>query len=539
VSGDFNGDGRTDLALVGVSDGSIPVAFSTGRGGWRVTTSGITSGDAAFTAVMSQPNVRAIPGDFNNDGYADIALSGGDWQTIPIAFSNGDASGTFHGTNKGMSAGSDANFTNQGATSSAAASMPTYVPGDFDGDGKSDILIVTTGPAFAGVYGVALSNGDGTFRSPLHKLHLIRGAGPAPVGLPLEGSGPFEGIHQMFMPVAGDFNGDGLGDVAFMGPDFTDRLMVLFSTGDGQFRLVQPLALSPGVNFNFSGGEWAVPGDFNGDGFGDIVVTGDTGILRTLFSQGDGTFLAVSNGTTGDPGFPSYAQLDGATPVSGWGVAISTSQFATTGQLNSTPCSLDSQCASNHCATHVCCDTACTGPCNACYGGTCQPLAANTGCGLPKTGTVPSVNDVNLICDGAGNCVAPTIPCGSSQMACNLNTNVCCNTATSGSDPVCAQPWECCGQPGVACSTSDVVGENCKSGSDCENGRLCCVQGGQGFKWNQCNPQCDGLNTTVCTSVEICLIAGNVNIPCVPDQTHICPPLPQCVSTGLDYNVCQ
>jgi hypothetical protein len=44
------------------------------------------------------PNVKVLVGDFNGDGRTDIALIGGTgWQSIPVAFSNGD--GTFTVTN--------------------------------------------------------------------------------------------------------------------------------------------------------------------------------------------------------------------------------------------------------------------------------------------------------------------------------------------------------------------------------------------------------------------------------------------------------
>jgi len=44
--------------------------------------------------------VRALVGDFNGDGRTDIALTGvADWASIPVAFSNGD--GTFQVKNVG------------------------------------------------------------------------------------------------------------------------------------------------------------------------------------------------------------------------------------------------------------------------------------------------------------------------------------------------------------------------------------------------------------------------------------------------------
>jgi hypothetical protein len=44
VVGDFNGDGRTDLAVTGPNGwGSVPVAFSNGDGSFSVTNFGIAN----------------------------------------------------------------------------------------------------------------------------------------------------------------------------------------------------------------------------------------------------------------------------------------------------------------------------------------------------------------------------------------------------------------------------------------------------------------------------------------------------------------
>ena len=117
VSGDFNGDGKGDIALVG-GDGwnSIPVAFSSGNGSFvsppaNVTTTDSTTFEADFHSDPT--NVKAVAGDFNGDGFDDIALTGPSWwTTIPIAFSNGD--GTFHVTN---GAPDDAGFPGFAGTS--------------------------------------------------------------------------------------------------------------------------------------------------------------------------------------------------------------------------------------------------------------------------------------------------------------------------------------------------------------------------------------------------------------------------------------
>jgi hypothetical protein len=98
ITGDFNGNGITDIALVRQTPGwaSIPIAFANGDGTWT-----ITNGPAPdfITAWSSTPGVRVVAGDFNDNGLTDIALvrQTPGWASIPIAFANGD--GTWKITN--------------------------------------------------------------------------------------------------------------------------------------------------------------------------------------------------------------------------------------------------------------------------------------------------------------------------------------------------------------------------------------------------------------------------------------------------------
>ena len=86
ISGDFNGDGRDDVALVGgPAWTSIVVAFSNGDGNFRLT----NTANAAFSGFAPASGAKAVSGDFNGDGWSDIALVGGPWSDIKVADSAG------------------------------------------------------------------------------------------------------------------------------------------------------------------------------------------------------------------------------------------------------------------------------------------------------------------------------------------------------------------------------------------------------------------------------------------------------------------
>jgi hypothetical protein len=203
VTGDFNGDGRSDIALTGgIGWGSIPVAFSNGDGSFHVTNLAVSD----FPS-FAQDGSRPVAGDFNGDGRSDIALTGGPgWGSIPVAFSNGD--GSFSVSNAGV-----ADFP------AWATEGSSPVAGDFNGDGRWDVAL-TGGPGWGSIP-VAFSNGDGTFN--------VSNAGVADFPSFAQDSGA--------RPVSGDFNGDGHADIALTGGAGWGSIPVAFSNGDGTFNV--------------------------------------------------------------------------------------------------------------------------------------------------------------------------------------------------------------------------------------------------------------------------------------------------------------
>ena len=303
VLGDFDGDGVADLALTGgwipetyLPWTTIPVAFSKRDGTFRVTNAVVPD----FPTYATQTKLRPVVGDFDGDGRADIALSGGEgWTTLPVAFSRGD--GTFRITNAPIAG--FAAFATQGN----GTGTTQLVAADFDGDGRTD-LALTAGviPGTSSLWTtmpVAFSNGDGTFRV---------------TNMPVADFPTFA-TQSGALAVAGDFDGDGRGDVALTGGKGWTSVPVAFSNGDGTFRVTNTSAGSFATYA--TQGAQVVAGDLDGDGRADLALTGG-GIpgacapwttMPVAFSNGDGSFRV-----TNDPiaSFGEYAVQSGPFAVS-------------------------------------------------------------------------------------------------------------------------------------------------------------------------------------------------------------------------------
>ncbi|WP_315786578.1 MULTISPECIES: FG-GAP-like repeat-containing protein [unclassified Bradyrhizobium] len=271
ISGDFNGDGKIDylvitndyprsnllqiFVFVSSTDGAVSVQTQEfeNSGNWGIDASGLVT--------------VPISGDFNGDGSDDFALVGTTGSPYQYVFlSNGD--GSFRVQLQAKPAGWEwSNYF-------AASFIP--VVGDFDGDGRSDYLLILGSSEF-----VFMSNGDGTFS--YRTGVLVGGANQSPP------SGGFAPIS-----IVGDFNGDGMTDFLIINGFNDPRLYVMISNGDGSFA-----GSSQALLRSFYGAYLPITGDFNGDGRTDfILLDTNSGPYYHLFtSKGDATFKTETQGT--------------------------------------------------------------------------------------------------------------------------------------------------------------------------------------------------------------------------------------------------
>jgi hypothetical protein len=289
VAGDFNGDGKTDVAfennagdpsvlalaagnfngdgtdgLLGIKPGVLQVFFGNGDGAFSnpIDSFGAASGDVfAFSGngdgtfqnpfVLPETSLNhdissAAAGDFTGNGKLDFAVFNGVYLGIYVQNSDG----TFGIlTNGALSPTHTYQLTHGGGGGSIEV-------GDFNGDGKLDLVV--------GGIGVLLGNGDGTFQSP--------------VGYGGEQVGDFDGRHYA--------NGQPILDLVWT---VGDGVNVSLGNGDGTFQtpVFHRLTLPPDSS---TWGQPVAVGDFNGDGNLDIAVSSVGGTVSVLLGNGDGTF---------------------------------------------------------------------------------------------------------------------------------------------------------------------------------------------------------------------------------------------------------
>jgi hypothetical protein len=247
VAMDVNGDGKQDVLW---TDRLGTLYVSTGNGDGTLQAPNVT--------ISSSSNIGSFTlGDYNRDGYLDIAV----FVDGLVSIYAGQGNGSFSTTALSRYA------------SELAGSQPTLAQ-DFDGDGTPDLIIV--GP-FRNQLAFLKGYGDGTFlAAPLVVPQNVSSVQPNNTDYPL----------AINVDAAGNWNGDGksglLAEEISGGSDYLDYAL---QNGKGGFNFTRIFNLSQTSNVT---GIEPITADFNKDGRDDFILTLTTGIGLGL-SNGDGT----------------------------------------------------------------------------------------------------------------------------------------------------------------------------------------------------------------------------------------------------------
>jgi RHS repeat-associated protein len=323
-SGDFNGDGLTDIAYARFAGSTCPAGgslfYATPSSGF--VAGGTTIGGADFCPVMGNFSSHIYALDVEGDGFTDLIedeITTGGFGVVAIEKSTlyrNSRSNVFTSTLLGTETTTHTGSTLSGALAQGGA-------GDFNGDGLGDFL----GFDLSNNILLQIGAGNGTFSPTTYGTSI--GGSDIPIA-DFDGDGCSDFVltaamltcapavatfavlpapYNTYKAVYGDFNGDGLTDILTFTNGAAGALFLSTGTGWVQQTFAVPT----------DWGKYEISvGDFNGDGKSDLVLIapGGTGFYgpgtdhKLFLSTGTG-FIPAGTITNSSPG-------DAAAVVGDW-----------------------------------------------------------------------------------------------------------------------------------------------------------------------------------------------------------------------------
>ncbi len=307
--GDLDGDGDFDLVVANNGGTTISVLLGTGTGSF---------GSAQSVALQAgsgtaRPDSLAV-GDFNGDGKLDVAVTSQSAQTYEYydPYYGSWYSYTQYAGQLSVLIGNGGGFSSQNVYSISDPWASSVSVADLSGDGKLDAVVTNYSYSSVSVF---LGAGNGTLGTPTDyltgwspqavaiadftndgKVDLIT-VGQTVDVLPGLGNGTFQPVQRQYIdPVAvatADFNGDGKLDAVTVEPSI--GASILLGRGDGTFAL----PIDAGAGASPMG---VTVGDFNRDGKPDVAVAnGGSDNLSVMINDGNWPALNAPTLSINDP----------------------------------------------------------------------------------------------------------------------------------------------------------------------------------------------------------------------------------------------
>ncbi len=313
--------GLTDAGQVHVLYGDVEGPSADGDQIWHQDTPDV----AGPAEVGDHFGASLVSGDFDGDGYGDLAVAAPDDGVGAMA--RAGVVNVIYGSRNGLNGNRTQMWHKDvaglaGAAATDAGFGTALAAGDFNGDGRGDLVIGAPGEngaagALSALYG---SRGGLTTAASDHFRMGTDGIGGS--SLPDAGFGA--------ALATGDFNDDGYDDVAVGAPGYEVRglrnagtVVVILGSAEG-------LVTAGHQVIDQRGAVWGVPhagdrfgeaveaGDFDGDGFADLVigVPGEmrrgfarAGLVTVLFGSADSvTAAGQQRWAQSSPGVPGAAE---------------------------------------------------------------------------------------------------------------------------------------------------------------------------------------------------------------------------------------
>jgi hypothetical protein len=366
VAGDFNADGRTDLAVsdteaAGSAAGKVRLFYNDGSIPTTTGTADVTITEASSSQLFGS---SLLAGDFNTDGRTDLVVSAYGYSSYTgRAF-------VFYNDGSYPSDPSSADVILTGGEATSSYFGASFVSGDFNADGRTDLAVgasvyssstgrvyvytlghdpVITGGATGDWFGAVLTSGDfntdgktdlavgaysysgGTGRAYIfyNDGSIPTTAGTADVIITGEMDSGF-----CYSLTAGDFNSDGRTDLAVGAINYssfngTGRAYLFYNDGSIPTTAATADVTITGETTNNYFGSFLTSGDFNADGRTDLAIA-----ARRYSSFTGRVYLFYNDGSIPTTAGTADVTITGGATSDSFGWSLSSGDFNADGKID-------------------------------------------------------------------------------------------------------------------------------------------------------------------------------------------------------------